>query len=768
MPALFGILQLDRGEPLGYANVAGLIQAWLQDAGGFAMVGLVVYLLYAMATPTDKSQSERIRVPVSQWMVLMAGLALVCYAGCGALLALEASGKTEFLKVPISTYVPPPQPGMPSLSPPPKFETTLLPMLLMIGGTFALLGIGEPFARDMAKIARRNLSLSFTGVRRFGRSVGDYASNIFTARRMSALVIGVVAYGVIGAVLYLINAPGLFNIWAGWLMVAVGVLVCSLLILMLFEAEGPVWAIAKLSFKEAMSSQLLWILFFLLVLPFAFRNVWMANTKQVDEVRTLVSLTSVFIAFLLLAPSGLLASFYGIPSDIKNLNIYTVASKPVERFEIVLGRFFGYVALMTLVLIAMTGVALVLITNTSFSEKAREETYKARVPVRGKLEFKSRKADFEGTNVGREFDYRKYIAGDPKSPQRAIWHYTTVPAGMASARDDRVPVEFTFDIYRMTKGEQNRGVGVTFRFVTHNARQRPPRPDEGGDWQWENKEKEEAYENAVKALIDRGINPHTATPNQKEAWAEVNKLAEQFGFFEVRNKEVFDYAVMGVEMPTGLFKNAQQGDPGLVDDKNNPGKKVPAPRLSIYVKCESPGQLLGMAEPDLYLLEYEQPFALNYAKGMIGFWCWMCIVIGLAVACSTYLSGVLSLLATGVIFIFGFFPEHLADVASNRNIGGGPFESMSRLLKAEQPTAPLSESAGVKALTLFDRFGAWFFRRIQNLIPDAESFNWTPFVSEGFNINAEYLVVNILVTIGYLLPWGILAYYLMKSREVAA
>ena len=54
------------------------------------------------------------------------------------------------------------------------------------------------------------------------------------------------------------------------------------------------------------------------------------------------------------------------------------------------------------------------------------------------------------------------------------------------------------------------------------------------------------------------------------------------------------------------------------------------------------------------------------------------------------------------------------------------------------------------------------------MIPDAESFNWTSFVSEGFNINGEYLAVNLLVTFGYLLPWGILAYYLMKSREVAA
>ena len=220
-------------------------------------------------------------------------------------------------------------------------------------------------------------------------------------------------------------------------------------------------------------------------------------------------------------------------------------------------------------------------------------------------------------------------------------------------------------------------------------------------------------------------------------------------------------------MPAGIFRNALQGDPGTIEDKKD-GTKKPAPRLNIYVKCESSGQMLGMAAPDLYLLEYEQPFAVNYVKGMVGIWCWMVIVIGLAVACSTYLSGVLSLLATAVIFIFGFFPEHLSDVASNRNVGGGPFESMSRLLKAEQPTTQLSDSAGTKALTLFDRFGAWFFRRIENLIPDAESFNYTKFVSEGFNINGEFLVVNLLVTFGYLLPWGVLAYYLMKTREVAA
>ena len=359
----------------------------------------------------------------------------------------------------------------------------------------------------MVKIARRNLSLSFSGVRRFGRSVAGYTSGLFTARRLAIAGIALGLYAGLGIALYAVGAERLFGIWAGWLIVALGVLVGALLVLMLFEAEGPVWAIAKLSFKEAVRSQLLWI-FLLVVFPFAFRNVWMANTKPVDEVRQLVNWTSAFLAFLLLVPAVLLASFYGIPNDIKNLNIYTVVTKPIERFEVVLGRFVGYVALMTLVLVGLTGVALVLISNSSFSERAREETYKARVPVRGTLQFKSRKADFEGTNVGREFDYRKYIAGAPISPQRGVWSYTNIPVGMTAAEGDRVPVEFTFDVYKMTKGEQNRGVFVTMVFATHQTPQRPPGMQEAsGDWHWQNELKEKEYDKEVKELQARGINP---------------------------------------------------------------------------------------------------------------------------------------------------------------------------------------------------------------------------------------------------------------------
>jgi hypothetical protein len=129
---------------------------------------------------------------------------------------------------------------------------------------------------------------------------------------------------------------------------------------------------------------------------------------------------------------------------------------------------------------------------------------------------------------------------------------------------------------------------------------------------------------------------------------------------------------------------------------------------------------------------------------------------------------VLSLLLATGIFLVGFFSDHMNDLAANRVVGGGPFESMSRLVKAEQPTAPTAETAGAKVLIFADKGWAWVVRRFQNVIPDVESLGWSDFVAEGFNISGQYLAVNLLVTFGYLLPWGVLAYYLMKSREVAA
>jgi hypothetical protein len=683
-PTLFGLLILDR-DPFVFRDFPGLLQAWLQDAGGFAMLGLAVYLLYALRTPPEQAESAKHRASVTPFMLIMAVLAILCYAVYGFLLFTGRG--------PDAVNAPSINPADPNAFvkyTAPKFATQAQPMTLMLGGLFALMGIGQPFVQSLSRV-------------RFRR----------------------------------------------------------------------IWALTKLGFKEAVRSRVFWV-FLIFLIVFLFPAKWFFPIKPEDELRSTVAISSLAMNVLLLFTAALLAAF-SIPNDIKNQNIYTVVTKPVERFEIVLGRFVGYTFLMTLALLGMTVISYVLIAAAGVDPKAREETYKARVPVRGDLSFASRRGEIEGVNVGREFDYRRYIAGDPSSSQRAIWAFDELPARL-SATQEHVPLEFTFDIFRMTKGEENRGVDLAIRVVSWQNPQLPPSDpsDRSGTWPWAQPEKRQQYLDEARELLaqlpgraGRGEqNPESvlalARPGSPE-WGVVNQLAEKYGFYEVTGKEIFDYHPDSIPVPVGLFKNAASGAP-----KAEAGKPAP-PLVQVYVKAETRSQMVGMAEGDLYFIEGERPFAENYFKSSFGLWCRVVIVIGLAVCCSTYLAGVISFLCAGFLFLAGYAAEHLQDMASGQSFVGGPFRSMNQILNAQQATAQVDETnALARAAEGLDQGFAWLVRRFLNLVPDVYGYTWTSFVQEGFNIPFESLVMNLVVTVGYLLPWFILGYYLMRSREIAA
>ena len=678
MGGLLGVLILDR-DPYVFADFPGLAQAWLQDAGGFAFAGLLVYVLYALLMPADQAKSAKDRAGVSSTMLVMLVLALVCYVAAAVLIV----GGIGVDKVNVKVYST--DPGMYIKYQPPEVSYNLQPVLLTLGGLFALIGIGLPFVKSLAKIRYR---------------------------RLAALTI--------------------------------------------------------LGFREAWRSRLFWV-FLLILLPFLVPANWFVQIKPENELRSTLAIISLFMNILLLLPAALLASL-SIPTEIKNQNLYTVVTKPVERFEIVFGRFVGYVTLMTVAIALVTGVSWLFIRTTSFDEKSQAESFKARVPVRGAMKFMSRKQGFEGTNVGREFDYRRYIAGAPNSPQRAVWGFDELPA--VRPGQESVPCEFTFDIYRMTKGVENRGVDVTVRATTWQTGQKPPTEPGDPAWKWTDPAREKAYVEEAKRLVRElkslppgaDVNPaelSRARPGTPE-WKAVNELARKFGFFEIAGKELYDYRTSGVDLPAGLVELANEGTP-----PGEAGRREP--RLRIYVNCTTGGQMLGMAEGDLYLLEGQRGFSQNYFKAAVGLWCRVVIVIGLAVVLSTYLTFVVAFLGAALIFLSGYGIEHITDVSSGQSYAGGPFKALTNLLKAETPTAQADPNSAVTNVTGFsDQFVAWVFRRVVNMIPDVESYSWTNYVSEGFDVPAECLVMNVVVTAAYLLPWFILGYYLMRSREVAA
>jgi hypothetical protein len=512
-----------------------------------------------------------------------------------------------------------------------------------------------------------------------------------------------------------------------------------------------IWALARLSFKEAIRRKVLWVfLVLLLVLLFA---SWFIQSKSEDQVRTYMQVVSFSMSVLLLLVAGLLASF-GIPTDMKQQTIHTILTKPVERFEIVVGRFLGYMMLLTLVLIAVSAVSLLYVLR-GIDPDAAHESLKARETLYGDLEFEGTKDRNSATNVGKEWGYRTYIFGPvPQEPtQYAVWKFTDIK-GLSDRK--KVRCEFQFDIYRTTKGRINEGVFCGFLVQTA------------------------AFDPSQKQAYDTERRKERQNARSAEEFDEIDdRLAEKYGCYEVSSREIRNLHTYSLDVPGGLFRHAA----------NNPVQRpatpsplyVERPPLAVKVKCESRTQYVGVAKYDLYLRpDYDYGlsdedaarwdrwrFMWNFAKGQTGLWFRLCLVVGLGVAVSTCLSGLISFLAAAFIYLGGVLREFIKGMAEGTGISGGPFESGVRLAMRDLG-APLEETATIKFATYSDDVYRWVVRFFMNVLPDVDRFDLSNHVAEGFNIAAGQLTMTAVLMASYLLLCAVGAYYLIKWREIAS
>jgi hypothetical protein len=176
-----------------------------------------------------------------------------------------------------------------------------------------------------------------------------------------------------------------------------------------------------------------------------------------------------------------------------------------------------------------------------------------------------------------------------------------------------------------------------------------------------------------------------------------------------------------------------------------------------------------VAQRDLYLLDRERPVWLNFFKGAAGIWLLLCLVIGIAVACSTYLSGVISFLTVGFLLLAGAFLPFIKDLADRRSVGGGPMEAFVRLSRNQPLGVPLGKSPTALVAQRIDLLFSFTLQPLLYFFPNTKRFSLTEYVARGFDIPADKLLLDGLLPLaGYLLCWGVLAYYLMKSREIAS
>ncbi len=556
-------------------------------------------------------------------------------------------------------------------------------------------------------------------------------------------------------------------------------------------------ALAKLSFKEAIRKKVLYA-FSALLLVFLFGS-WFIPYKPEYQVRNYVGIIYWVMTKLLLIAAIVLAAF-SIPTDIRQQTMHTITTKPVERFEILLGRFLGFTALMTLVLLLMTSLSLVYVVR-GVDKEAAEESLKARDPQYGELRFENTGDAQKGTNIGREWDYRSYItAANPnQEPQFAVWSFRNVPSALAER--DTVRCEFAFDIFRQTKGFENRGVSCTFEFQTaqfvssdkdgYNTdrsrwmtksnlfvqkdidewlngyrtrlESKANRPSEG---------ELNALVEAKRARLTKNKLEAVGSPSYRLSDSAIDdELAEEYGYYVVPAKDITDYHTMFIDVPGGLFRNAQRKP--IPSAAGSGGRAAIETRVS--VTKQSVTQYVGMAKYDLYW-RLDDParggdaaaFTLNFYKGAFGLWLRLCLVIGLATALSTYLSGVISMIVAALLFSGGGAIGYIQSIGQGTAAGGGPMEALVRLANRQIALIPLEDGTSKTLAEGGDIGFRWLIRRVLDLIPDVDRYDLTTYVGEGFNIPLTHLAFDLGALVLYLLPWIVLGYFLLKGREIAA
>ncbi len=577
---------------------------------------------------------------------------------------------------------------------------------------------------------------------------------------------------------------------------------------------GRIWAIARLSWKEAIRGRVVWV-FGAMALVFLFAD-WFVSSKPEDQLRAYVRVVYWTISPLFLLTAGILGSF-SIPNDVKNNSIHTIVTKPVEKFEIVLGRFLGYGGILTIGLFVVASLSLLYVLR-GVNEEAAKESFKARVPIYAtKLHFEGTKDAQRAESVGREWGYRSYITGRTYNRhdtlrQYAIWDYAEIPSDLA---DGERPVlfEFAFDIFRLSKGEEGHGVNCTFTFADRNitsgaleavtsaaskelAKRGAARrkdldkvrqtvsaitADRSDSNQAEAEQKIQAAADAIpetderfkaavqgfgKAYVSAATDAQRARllaeVTEQATYALDRAIAVEFHVFQARS-EVTDQHTQTSAIAPGVLKILG------ADERNRDDPAAPALRVFMSVDMAREAQMVGVSHQDFYLMNYEMPFWLNFLKGVVGLWCTFMLVLGVSLACSTYLSSVISLLGTMFLFISGLFVDYLKEIADKKVDGGGPLESALRI-GGHMPIAVKLDDSPTKTLVdAIDGFFSWWIGRVMNLIPNVNRHDLVQYVANGFDISVldVLLLDNVLPLAGYLIPWAIVAYYLMKYREIA-
>lgn len=193
----------------------------------------------------------------------------------------------------------------------------------------------------------------------------------------------------------------------------------------------------------------------------------------------------------------------------------------------------------------------------------------------------------------------------------------------------------------------------------------------------------------------------------------------------------------------------------------------PNKRIKVVLRCKDKNQYIGVARADVYFRARDDWFGWNFAKGFIGIWAQMMIVVAIGVALSTILSAPVTILCAMVMFLVGFASPFIRNLLEPSAEGGGPVESLIRILRQENMVVDLETTWFTTIVERADDLLLAGLNSLTWLAPSFRDLDFSRFLTWGYSVSGDRLAVAILISLAFCFGASVFGYFCLKTREIA-
>ena len=254
------------------------------------------------------------------------------------------------------------------------------------------------------------------------------------------------------------------------------------------------------------------------------------------------------------------------------------------------------------------------------------------------------------------------------------------------------------------------------------------------------------------------------------AEAESPRAEDGHASFEVRiglEGSAMDYTPEGesVVRMTMQVRNARTGkmsdliplspESGRITPVRVPAEYVDGGEFDVYLRALTGEQWFGVGSNGVALVTAERSFAFNLVKSLLTLWMMAILVIAIGVFCSTWLSWPNAIVLTLMLLLGRWGVMQIGESG-----GAGLGAEISQSLRLDDPTGARIVRTSVDALQTFMTVFAAF-------LPDISRFAVTEDIERGISIPPAKLLDALGVLAFYGVPITVLAYVVLRRKEVA-